>query len=100
MPEFITLNPITCIMWIIIGVIAGTVARRLTGSKDEPWVNDLVLGLLGSMVGGLVAGFLRIATWESGLGGLIANIVVSIVGAVIIIVVGRFLSGRNQPAKR
>jgi uncharacterized membrane protein YeaQ/YmgE (transglycosylase-associated protein family) len=99
MPEFITLNPFACIGWIIIGVVAGGVARQLTGSKDEPWVNDLVLGLLGSMVGGLVAGFLGINQWETGLGGFIANFVVSIVGAVIIIVAGRFLSGRGL-AKR
>ncbi len=54
--EFLTLNPIICIGWIIVGAIAGGLARQLMGSKDQPFINDVVLGLVGSVVGGFVAG--------------------------------------------
>lgn len=95
MPEFITLNPIICIGWVIVGALAGGIARSVTKSKDEPFINDLVLGLLGSIVGGLVAGFLGFAAPGGGLERVIVNLLLSVVGAVIIIVAGRMLRGRR-----
>jgi uncharacterized membrane protein YeaQ/YmgE (transglycosylase-associated protein family) len=95
MPEFITLNPIACIGWIIVGAIAGALARQLTGSRDEPFINDLVLGLLGSVIGGLVAGFLGFGGNESGgIERVIINLIIAVIGAVIIIALGRMLRGR------
>jgi uncharacterized membrane protein YeaQ/YmgE (transglycosylase-associated protein family) len=94
MPEFITLNPINCIGWIIVGAIAGALARQLTGSKDEPFINDVVLGLLGSVVGGLVAGFFGYGGTGGGIERVIINLIIAVIGAAIIIFVGRMLRRR------
>ena len=93
--EFLTLNPIICIGWIIVGAIAGGLARQLMGSKDQPFINDVVLGLVGSIVGGFVAGLLGIGGPEGGLGRVIVNLVISVIGAVIIIYIGRMIRRRR-----
>lgn len=91
MLEFITLNPLVCIGWIIVGAIAGGVARQITGSKDQPFINDLVLGLLGSVVGGLVANLFGFGRPDGGIERVVINLIVAVVGAVIIIFLGRMI---------
>ncbi|MBI1282268.1 MAG: GlsB/YeaQ/YmgE family stress response membrane protein [Anaerolineaceae bacterium] len=81
--------------WIIVGAIAGAVARQIMGSKDQPFVNDVVLGLVGSIVGGFVAGLLGIARPDGGLDRVIINLIISIVGAIILIYIGRLIRGRR-----
>lgn len=93
--EFLTLNPIICIGWIIVGAIAGAVARQIMGSKNQPFVNDVVLGLIGSIVGGFVAGLVGIARPDGGLDRVIINLIISIVGAIILIYIGRLIRGRR-----
>jgi uncharacterized membrane protein YeaQ/YmgE (transglycosylase-associated protein family) len=93
--EFLTLNPIICVGWIIVGAIAGGLARQLMGSKDQPFINDVILGLVGSIVGGFVAGLLGIGGPEGGLSRVIVNLVISIIGAVIVIYIGRMIRSRR-----
>jgi uncharacterized membrane protein YeaQ/YmgE (transglycosylase-associated protein family) len=93
--EFLTLNPIICIGWIIVGAIAGALARQIMGSKDQPFINDVVLGLVGSVVGGFIAGLLGIGGPEGGLSRVIVNLVISVVGAIIVIYIGRMIRSRR-----
>lgn len=93
--EFLTLNPLICVGWIIVGAIAGALARQLMGSKDQPFINDVVLGLIGSVVGGFVAGLVGIARPDGGIERVIINLVISIIGAVIVIYLGRLIRGRR-----
>jgi uncharacterized membrane protein YeaQ/YmgE (transglycosylase-associated protein family) len=93
--EFLTLNPIICVGWIIVGAIAGALARRIMGSKDAPFINDVILGLIGSIVGGFVAGLVGIARPDGGLDRVIINLVISVIGAAIIIYLGRLIRGRR-----
>ncbi len=45
-------SPFICIGWIIVGIIAGALARQIAGSADSPWWMDMLLGLAGAFVGG------------------------------------------------
>ncbi len=93
--EFLTLNPIICVGWIIVGAIAGALARQIMGSKDAPFINDVILGLIGSIVGGFVAGLIGIARPDGGLERVIVNLLISVVGAIIVIYLGRLIRGRR-----
>lgn len=94
--EFLTLNPLICVGWLIVGAIAGALARQLTGSKDAPLINDIVLGLIGSVVGGFIAGLVGIGPGATGgIERVILNLIIAVVGAAIIIVGGRMLRGRR-----
>jgi len=89
------LNPISCISWIIVGAIAGGLARRFAGDKDQPFINDLVLGLIGAAIGGFIISFLRIDRPENGLTGALASLVVATIGAVLLLGIRRMIGGRK-----
>ncbi|MEO8612360.1 MAG: GlsB/YeaQ/YmgE family stress response membrane protein [Chloroflexota bacterium] len=88
--------PFYCIGWIIIGLIAGALARRVMGSTSSGIGTDIILGLIGAFIGGIVLGLLGFQNGrviEPGLG--IGSIVTALIGAVIVIAIGRALSGRR-----
>lgn len=70
---------------IIIGGIAGYLASTFMGSSNSMLVN-ILLGIFGGLVGGFVAGKLGN---NRGNDGLIMNLLISVVGAVILIFLGR-----------
>lgn len=84
-------SPFICIGWIIVGAIAGSLARSLMKADDQPFIADLFLGILGALVGGLIAGILGLGPSEdsSGLGLVIANLIIATAGAALLIAVRR-----------
>ncbi len=87
--------PFVCIGWLIVGAIAGALAHQIVGGRDEPLINDIILGLIGSVVGGFIIGLFMDVSNRDGLGGVLLSIVVATVGAIILIVIGRVVSGRR-----
>jgi uncharacterized membrane protein YeaQ/YmgE (transglycosylase-associated protein family) len=88
-------SPFICIGWIIVGAIAGAVARQIMGSGDRPFIQDVILGLIGALVGGFLAGLLNLYKPDGGIGLVLVNLVIAIVGAIILIAIGRALMGRR-----
>jgi uncharacterized membrane protein YeaQ/YmgE (transglycosylase-associated protein family) len=77
--------------WIIVGLIAGAVARWLMPGPDPMgWLGTIVLGIVGSLVGGTLLNLLS----GGGLGLSAAGILGSILGALIALYVWR----RMRPA--
>jgi uncharacterized membrane protein YeaQ/YmgE (transglycosylase-associated protein family) len=74
------------IWWIIVGLIAGWAAGKIMKGGGYGVIADIVLGILGAVIGGWVVGVLGF-----GGGGLIWSILVAILGAVILIWITRFL---------
>jgi uncharacterized membrane protein YeaQ/YmgE (transglycosylase-associated protein family) len=96
MTEFINgliTSPFICLGWIIVGALAGAIARNVMGSRDASMVNDIILGLIGAFVGGFVAGLLGLgpSTTTTGIERVIINLIIAVVGAIIVIAVGRAL---------
>ncbi len=81
------------IAWIVLGLIAGLVAERLTGERTG-WVLAGVVGVVGALFGGWLAKvifhvhslntFFNISTW-----------ITAIVGAVILLLIVRAVPGRH-----
>ena len=46
------------ILWIALGALAGFVARLIIGSFAGVWWQDILLGIVGAVVGGFVASLL------------------------------------------
>ena len=79
--------------WIIIGLIAGAIARWIMpGADPMGWLGTMVLGIVGSLVGGTILGLLFGGSLE--LSG--AGILGSILGALLVLFVWR----RMRPAGR
>jgi uncharacterized membrane protein YeaQ/YmgE (transglycosylase-associated protein family) len=89
-------SPFICLGWIIVGAIAGALARQLTGAGDKPFIQDLILGILGAIVGGFIAGFVMGPGLfaDGGLSLVLVNLVVATIGAVILIMIRRAITGR------
>ena len=72
--------------WIVIGLIAGVIAKAIMpGSKDEPGglIGTILLGIVGAVVGGFVSGFF---SGSRGIGGVnVGSIVTAILGACLFI---------------
>lgn len=80
--------------WIVLGLIAGAIARMiLPGSQGSGWLGALITGVLGALLGGwlgsvlfnvdLNKGFFNLSTWIS-----------AIVGGVIVAAIWQAISSR------
>ncbi len=84
--------PFICIGWLIVGAIAGALARTIMGRRDAPIVMDIILGIAGAVIGGFVAGLLNVGPGpnDSGLGLVLVNLVIATVGAVVLLFIANF----------
>lgn len=87
--------PFICCGWLIMGAIAGAVARQLMGSRDAPLLSDLILGLGGALIGGVLAALFGLYKPDGGITLVIANLVIAVVGAAVLIGLGRVLRGQG-----
>ncbi len=92
--------PFVCIGWLIVGVVAGALARRIMGAKDYPIVQDFILGILGAIVGGAIVSVLGVGANifrqnDGGLTLLCTNLVVATIGAAILIGIRRAVTGKS-----
>lgn len=70
------------IAWIILGLIAGFVASKIVNKEGEGLVLDIVLGVVGALVGGWIMAFFG----HEGVTGLnLYSILVSIGGAIVLL---------------
>ena len=78
----------TLLVWLIIGGAAGFLAQKIMrGQSPGGLLGDLVLGILGAIVGGYGLSLLGI----SGNGGMLATFIVALVGALALIWVVRLV---------
>jgi uncharacterized membrane protein YeaQ/YmgE (transglycosylase-associated protein family) len=72
------------IWFLVVGLIAGWLAGKLTRGSGFGVVGDIVIGVIGAFVGGLLFGLLGL-----GASGLIGSIVVATIGAIVLVLVVR-----------
>lgn len=65
---------------IIIGILAGFIASRLTGGDGKGCIINLLLGMVGGVVGGWLFGVLNITA-----AGWTGELITATVGAVLVI---------------
>jgi uncharacterized membrane protein YeaQ/YmgE (transglycosylase-associated protein family) len=85
---------LTIIGWVVFGLIVGFIARALVPGRDNIGVlKTIALGVLGSVLGGIVFGLLTV-----GLRGFHpAGWIGSVIGAVIVLLLyNRFVRGRDR----
>ena len=72
--------------WIIVGILAGWLTGQVMHGRGYGLVGDLIVGLLGGVIGGWLFDQLGIRA-----GGTVGSIVVAFVGGVVLVVVLRSL---------
>ena len=75
--------------WIIIGLIAGALAKFIMPGDDPGgFIITILLGIAGALVGGFLAGLIGI-----GGGGAIWTIIIATIGAIILLAIYRAVAG-------
>ncbi|PRP97347.1 GlsB/YeaQ/YmgE family stress response membrane protein [Enhygromyxa salina] len=77
--------------WIILGLLAGVIAKFLMPTKDDGWVFTIVLGIAGAFVGGYVGSFLGFGSIT---GFDLRSLGIATVGALLLLFVGRLVKDR------
>ena len=80
------------IAWIVLGLIAGFVASKIVNKSGEGVMLDIVLGVVGAVVGG----YLFQTFGMAGVTGVnIYSILVAVVGAIVVLVIYHALVRRR-----
>jgi uncharacterized membrane protein YeaQ/YmgE (transglycosylase-associated protein family) len=79
--------------WIILGLIAGALAKFIMPGKDPGGIIvTILIGIAGAIVGGFLGSFIGLGKVESlDLGG----IVIATIGAIILLIVYRMVRKRS-----
>jgi uncharacterized membrane protein YeaQ/YmgE (transglycosylase-associated protein family) len=79
--------------WIVLGLIAGFIASKTVNHTGEGVVLDIILGIVGALVGGWLFQMFGLA----GVTGLnIYSLLVAVVGAIVFLVIYHLLIRRSQ----
>jgi uncharacterized membrane protein YeaQ/YmgE (transglycosylase-associated protein family) len=86
----IVLSPGGVIAWLVVGLIAGWLAGTVMKGSGFGMLTDILVGLIGSFLGGLLMSF-----FVEGSTGFWGSIFVAFLGACVLIALVRALSGRR-----
>ncbi|HEY0831389.1 MAG TPA: GlsB/YeaQ/YmgE family stress response membrane protein [Candidatus Dormibacteraeota bacterium] len=73
------------LIFILVGLIAGFLASRVVLGKGRGWIWDIVIGVLGAVIGGWLAGLFGVSIG----GGILGQIIIAFAGAVILLLIWR-----------
>jgi len=77
--------------WIVIGLLAGWIAGKISRGRGFGCIANVILGLIGALLGGWI--FTRLGVWG---GGFLFSLAAATVGAVVLVAIARlFSSGRD-----
>ena len=76
--------------WILIGLIAGWLTGKITRGKGFGCLADIVLGLVGALLGGWI--FTKLGIFG---GGFLYSLAAATVGAVVLVSVARLFGGSD-----
>jgi uncharacterized membrane protein YeaQ/YmgE (transglycosylase-associated protein family) len=83
---------VSIIAWIVLGLISGFIASKIVNKRGEGLVLDIVLGIVGALVGGWLFAFFG----ASGVTGFnLYSMFVAIVGAIVVLVLYHAVVGQR-----
>lgn len=80
------------IFWIVVGLIAGALAKLIMPGDDP---GGIIVTILLGIAGAFVGGFIMQSILGFGSGGIIWTILVATVGAIILLAIYRLIAGRR-----
>jgi uncharacterized membrane protein YeaQ/YmgE (transglycosylase-associated protein family) len=81
--------------WIVLGLIAGWLAGLIMRGRGYGVIGDIIMGILGAVLGGFLASFLfKIPDPVNGIN--LSSVLVAFIGAVVLILILRALPGRTN----
>jgi len=78
--------------WLVLGLISGFIASKIVNKSGEGMILDIVLGIIGAVVGGYIFSILGAAPVT---GFNIYSMFVAVVGAIVVLLIYHALFGRR-----
>ena len=80
--------PQSVIAWLLIGLIAGWLAGKISRGRGFGCLADILIGLIGAFLGGWIFTKLGILG-----GGFIYSIAAATIGAIVLVAIARLFAG-------
>ena len=80
------------VAWIVFGIIAGFIASKIVNKQGEGLIIDMVLGIVGAMVGGFLSTRLGFGAVD---GFNISSMFIAVIGAILVLVIYHAITGRR-----
>lgn len=83
------------IAWVVLGLIAGVIAKLLMPGRDP---GGCIVTILIGIVGALLGGFLSTALGFGGLSGDLdwRSLIIAVLGSIVLLVIWRMIRGRRR----
>ena len=81
------------VLWVVVGLLAGGVARWIVRDDRSGCIYTLVIGVLGALIGG---GLVTAATGDEIDEFSLTGVVVAALGAVLLLLVLQAIAGRRR----
>lgn len=75
------------IILILVGAVSGWIASTILRAKSSPLIN-ILLGVVGGMLGSYIFGFLNVSLAS----GILGDIIVSVIGAAVLVIAFKLMS--------
>src|SRR5205809_1724003 len=79
------------VSWLLLGLIAGWLAGKIARGRGFGCITDIVLGLVGSYLGGWI--FTKLGIFG---GGFLYSLAAATLGAVILVSIAHLFSGSDR----
>ncbi len=81
------------VSWVLLGLVAGWLAGKIARGRGYGCLTDILLGLIGSVLGGWIFRKLGIG---AGAGGFVYSLAAATVGAVVLVVIVHLFTGSKE----
>lgn len=83
--------------WIVLGLVAGAIAKAIMPGDDPGGIFvTMIIGILGAIVGGLIASALDIGELDEFFD--VGTWIIAILGSLLLLAIYRVVSGRRTTA--
>jgi uncharacterized membrane protein YeaQ/YmgE (transglycosylase-associated protein family) len=79
------------VSWLLLGLVAGWLAGKIARGRGFGCITDIILGLIGSYIGGWV--FVKLGIFG---GGFLYSLAAATLGAVILVSIAHLFSSGNH----
>jgi uncharacterized membrane protein YeaQ/YmgE (transglycosylase-associated protein family) len=83
--------------WIVMGLLAGALARAVIPSRNQGCLFTIVIGVLGALIGGALSSWAGVGDGISGFN--LGSVVIAFLGACLLLLVLQALSGTSRPRR-
>ena len=90
--RYVRVETRSLIGWLVLGLLAGWLAGKISRGRGFGCITDIVLGLIGGVLGGWIFTKLGIVGYSS---SFLYSLAAATVGAVIIVAIAHLFSSSN-----